>query len=182
MNKSLIFNIAFFVGIALIVGYLIWNNHFEKKHIEKDPVEIKIDSTKIQKNEIIKRFDCDTNFLFDLSDFTYKKNEILKRLHKPILIEVIFPDIIQKKDSIYILRGRFFSVSFLYSMLALEIEKTAIPSLCEYGTPLLAVVRDLELESIQQNEFISKHEYSGDEYKTILHGKCIYLERLKPNR
>ena len=81
-------NLALASGVVFVLLYGLFG--VDSCKMKSNPVkqEKSIDSLKIRRDELVKKFDCDTSVLFDSDEFTIKKTEILSRLGKLRIVKI----------------------------------------------------------------------------------------------
>lgn len=168
MKASKILNLVYAIIALSLTGYFLFG--FDSCRQKKDikSVENKIDSIQIIRQNLIQRFNCNTNFLFNQDDFTYKKIQILNQNKKALLVRIELFDIAQKNDSVFTLTGECWDDPFFDNKCIFEIKKSEIDKLPEKECIGFCVIRDLKLTKSQISE--------NDE--VVLNGQCIYFKKI----
>ncbi len=164
---AIVFSFSIFV-FAILLNFGSCNDNRKVKN--ENPIDSIQVRKQIRKNELIKKFDCDTSYLFSSSDFTFKKEKILSRLNRPILVKVEVTDINQKNDSLYILTGECWGNAFEGIKFVFELKRINYPVMPEEYCEAICVIKDFKLSKLQTPSMIL-------EDNTVLSAECVYFEK-----
>ncbi len=127
------------LAVGSVVAFIflaIFPPNERNKDIEKDEkienektndITMSIDSSMLQIDNMVQRFDCDTTTIGDFLDFTYEINERLSKSGKTRLFTIIVNDIYKSEnDSFLVLNGTNVTTSHK------DISLLSLSNICEF--------------------------------------------------
>lgn len=147
------------------------------KPLSKKPI---IDSSLIQKNDLIKKYNCDTTNLFDFDTYTAKKNQILRDYKKNRLIRVLLSDIYSDNDSSNILSGTSLDHHFIGYKCYLKLESNCVLNDVQRFKLVYCVIKDIKIKPMDNiNEASSEDQNLERDDLTKYHliANCLWFER-----
>ena len=150
----------------------------------KENIAISVDSSKLQIDNLIQKYKCDTTTLGDFWSLTYEKSEIMSK-SKIRLFTLRLSDIYYiETDSLYVISGENIDESLFMADCEFSFSKNILDRTlgklnlirCVVKNPKIVPIKNYQVEVDEyydENSEISIE--SGSKYKIL--GECIHMER-----
>ena len=141
--------------------------------------ELPIDSFKLKADHLIEKYGCDTSRLFNSDVFEYQRNEVLRNLGKPLLIEIILEEISEFNDSICIVEGMpFWGVAPEITLVHFYADKALLDNLKPYKSTI-CIISNAQIKHMIEARYMEDESsfFDGFKFVPVLQADCFHIEQ-----